>query len=294
MRRATPAVVASAAAILLTTSMVWSGRVAGGSVSLRLGVPAYWSPATAVGTDQFRQLADAAGTVNLLVINGPASAAPVPFDAQTAATIRRLRRAGVTVLGYVDSGYLGRTGLTTTRLRAGSTDVTDWVSQIRSDVADWYDLYGGNGLGGVFIDQTPSSCGDNAEYLNAYRNALHDLRHGHRGATVAINPGTGADECYMQITDAMVVFENTYQVYRSWAPPSWVSKYPTEQFWHLVYDVPTAAAMSDVVDSARQRHAGRVYVTDHPWSATRSQWDSLPTYWTQELCRLAQEATPCS
>lgn len=294
MRKAKPAVVVSAAAILLTTSTAGLGSVGLGSKDPVLGVPAYWSPETAVGAENFRQLADAAGTVNLVVINGPASAAPVPFDAQTADTVRRLSRAGVTVLGYVDSGYLGRTGLTTTRVRSGSTAVEDWVSQIRHDVADWYELYGRYGLGGVFIDQTLSSCGSNDEDVNAYRNALDDVRHGNRGATVAINPGTWADECYMGIADAMVVFENTYDVYRDWEPPSWVRAYPAERFWHLVYDVPTEAAMSDVVGYARQRHAGYVYVTDHPWSATRSQWDSLPTYWKQELCRLGEEDTNCA
>ena len=287
MRRAVPTAVTVAAAMLLTTAVVGSGSVAAGSGGMVLGVPAYWSPATAGGAEEFSQLADAAGTVNLVIVNGPVSAAPVPFDAQTADTIKRLRRAGVTVLGYVDSGYLGRTGLTTTRVNAGSTDIADWVSQIRGDVADWYELYGWYGLGGVFVDQTLSSCGSNGEYVNAYRNALYDARRGNRGAMVAINPGTGAEECYMQIADAMVMFENTYEVYRDWTPPRWVSKYPVEQFWHLVYDASTEAAMSEVVDSARRRHAGHVYVTDHPMSATRSQWDRLPSYWKQELCRVA-------
>jgi Spherulation-specific family 4 len=285
--------VVGATAVLLTVSTVGRDPFAAGSIGPRLGVPAYWSPATAVGAEQFKLLADAAGTVNLVIINGPASAAPVPFDTPTADTIRRLRRAGVTVLGYVDSGYLGQTGLTTTRVRAGSTDIADWVSQIRGDVADWYELYGRYGLGGLFIDQTLSSCGSNDEYVAAYRNALHDVRRESPGAMVALNPGSGADECYMQIADAMVIFENTYDLYQEWAPPSWVSRYPTEQFWHLIYDAPTEATLSDVVHSARRRHAGHVYVTDQPWSATRSQWDSLPTYWQQELCRIAAETTSC-
>src|SRR4029450_1854412 len=184
---------------------------------------------------------------------------------------------------------LGRTGMTTTRVNAGSTEMTDWVAQIRADAADWYDLYGWYGLGGVFVDQTLSSCGQRRVYLNAYREALEDLRRGNRGAAVAINPGTDMDECYMEVADEVVLFENTYDVYRGWTPPSWATKYPVERFWHLIYDAPTPAAMRDPVDRASQRHAGHVYVTDLPWSSTRSQWDQLPTYWNEELCRVAQE-----
>jgi hypothetical protein len=293
MRRASGVALTSTVAALVTLAMVTSGSAGAGVQGLRLGVPAYWSPATAWGADDFRRLADAAGTVDIVIINGPASAAPVPFDPQTARTIRTLRRAGVTVLGYVDSGYLGRTGMTTTRVRPGSTDVADWVSQVRADVADWYELYGWYGLGGVFVDQTLSTCGDDQAYVNAYREALYDVRRGNRGAMVVINPGVAPDECYVHISDAIITFENTYEVYRGWSQPSWASRYPADQFWHLVYDAPTLEAMHDAVHLARQRHAGLVYVTDHPWSSMRSQWDSLPTYWNKELCLVAQETATC-
>jgi hypothetical protein len=286
---------ASTIAMLVTALVVCSRRARAGSGDLVVSVPAYWSPSsTPEGVADFRRLADAAGAVDIVVMNGPASAAPVPFDEETANTIRMLRRAGITVLGYVDSGYLGRTGMTTTRVSPGSADVADWVSQVRADVADWYDLYGWYGLGGVFIDQTLSSCGENEAYLGAYRDALDGAQQGNRGSMmVAMNPGTDTDECYTEIADVIVTFENTYEAYRSWTPPAWTRRYPVEQFWHLVYDAPTTEAMNATVDWAGQRQAGMIYVTDLPMTEARSQWDALPAYWGEELCRVAAEGASC-
>jgi hypothetical protein len=286
---------ASTIAMLMTAVVVGSGTARAGSSQLVVSVPAYWSPSsTPKGAADFRRLADAAGTVDIVVMNGPANAAPVPFDEETANTIRMLRRAGITVLGYVDSGYLGRTGMTTTRVSPGSMDIGDWVSQVSADVADWYDLYGWYGLGGVFIDQTLSSCGENKAYLGAYRDALDGAQQGNRGSMmVAMNPGMDTDECYTEIADVIVNFENTYEKYRNWTPPSWTRRHPVEQFWHLVYDAPTTEAMNAAVDWAAQRRAGMIYVTDLPMTEARSQWDALPAYWEEELCRVDADTASC-
>ena len=81
--------------------------------------------------------------------------------------------------------------------------------------------------------------------------------------------------------------------YRSWTPPSWTRRYPVERFWHLVYDAPTTEAMNATVDWAGRRRAGMIYVTDLPMTEARSQWDALPAYWDEELCRVAAQAASC-
>jgi hypothetical protein len=84
------------------------GGLAGGhDTRQRLAVPAYWTP-DAAGVARFDALVDAAPRVGMVVVNGPNSSAPTPFDPTVAAQIHRLYRAGITVLGYVDTGYLGR------------------------------------------------------------------------------------------------------------------------------------------------------------------------------------------
>lgn len=250
---------------------------------LRLGVPAYWSPDTTDGTAMFQQLVYAVPAVDVVVVNGPHSAPPDPFDPRTAATIARLHREGATVLAYVDSGYLGLTGLPTTRVNPGSTAQADWVAQIGRDIDDWYHLYGAAGLDGVFVDQTPSSCGQDESYLHAYQAALGTLLRRHPEAMVAMNPGMATDECYTDVADALVIFENTYAAYLDWTPPAWVARHPARQFWHLVYDAPSTDAVAAALGMAAQRHAGYVYVTDRELTAGGSPWGALPAYWDTEL-----------
>jgi hypothetical protein len=261
-----------------------AGTGTGAGRGQRIAVPAYWAP-DAAGSARFDVLAHAAPTVDVVVVNGPANGVPTPFDAATAAQVRKLHEAGVTVLGYVDTGYLGRTGLPT---RGGSTRVVDWRAQADREVAGWFGLYGDYGLAGVFLDQVTATCGPDDALVDAYHWVADRLRERSPDAFVALNPGTGADECYADVGDTMVVFENTYQVYRTWSPPEWVSRHPARSFWHLVYGAPSATELRDTVNLAKQRNAGYLYVTDDLIDAAGSPWDTLPPaeYWYDEICQV--------
>ena len=161
----------------------------------QVAVPAYWTP-DAAGAQRFDALAEAVPTVGLAVVNGPTSSAPTPLDPATATQIRKLRRAGARVLGYVDTGFLGSTGMRTTRVNAGSTRGEDWRAQIEHDAATWFELYGDAGLDGIFLDQTVSSCGAGDATVTVYRGVVAALRQRRPGLFVAMNPGTQTDECY--------------------------------------------------------------------------------------------------
>ena len=65
----------------------------------------------------------------------------------------RASATGGEVVGYVDTGYLGLTGLRTHR---GSTLLDDWLEQILREVGTWYRLYGDH-LTGIFLDQVAES-----------------------------------------------------------------------------------------------------------------------------------------
>ena len=248
----------------------------------RIGVPAYWAP-DAAGVARFDALVDAAPRVGMVVVNGPDSRAPTPFDPAVAAQIRKLYHAGITVLGYVDTGYLGRTGMVTTRVNPGSTAVADWRAQANLDAADWFALYGRYGLDGIFFDQTLSGCGVDDADVDAYHAIADTLRERVPDAFVALNPGTGADECYAEVADALVVFENTYATYLAWTPPEWVTRHPTRQFWHLVHGAASVVEMRAALALSRQRHAGFVYVTDDVIDETGSPWNTLASYWREEV-----------
>lgn len=249
----------------------------------KVGVPAYWTPDIPAGVTAFDRLAEATPTVDIAIVNGPEHGPPRPFHPATATAIEKMHAEGVTVIGYVDTGYLGRTGMVTTRVNPGSTEVADWQAQARQDVAAWYDLYGGYGLAGIFFDQALSSCGTDNAFVRAYGQLADVVWDDHDEGFVAINPGTDTEECYTRVSNAIVIFENTYAVYRDWTPPEWVRRHPAGQFWHLVHATPTREQMRDAVALSKQRNAGYVYVTDDTIDATSSPWDRLPAYWREEL-----------
>jgi hypothetical protein len=258
----------------------------------RIAVPAYWEPGSDGGAT-LQRLAAAAPQVAIAIVNGPQDGPPVPFDPATAEAIRTLRAAGIRVLGYVDTGYLGRTGLTTTRVNPGSTEIADWRDQARLDAQTWSTHYGRFGLGGVFLDQALSTCGTAAgdtSYVRVYwqlANAVRDIR---PRAFVAVNPGTDTEECYARVADTIVIFENTYLEYLRWTPPSWVHRYRAGKFWHLVHAAPTQLEMRTAMALSRQRGAGYVYVTDDTIDSTGSPWDTLPPqeYWANELRQVSR------
>ena len=141
----------------------------------------------------------------------------------------------------MDTGYLGRTGMTTTRVNPGSTEIADWREQIRRTRPPGTSCTAGFGLAGIFLDQTLSDCGTGGG-RGALRGRLRarvarEVQRRNRGALIAINPGTSVAECYTDVADVIVIFENTYPVYQEWAPPDWVYRHPETCFWHLVHGV---------------------------------------------------------
>jgi hypothetical protein len=233
--------------------------------------------------------------VDTVIVNGPASGPAVPYDGALAGVIRRLHAAGVTVLGYVDTGYLGRTGAATTRVNPGSTAVADWRAQAVADAAAWQEVYSGYGLTGIFFDQTLPTCGADDEHLDAYGAITGEVWRRDGDAVVAINPGTGVEECYTEVADIIVIAENSLAAYRNWAPPEWVYGHPRNTFWHLVHDAPTATAMREAVTLAQARNAGHVYVTDAPVDTSGGPWNRLPAeaYWSEEVAAVRATRAEC-
>ncbi|MEU4805433.1 spherulation-specific family 4 protein [Actinosynnema sp. NPDC023587] len=250
-------------------------------------IPAYWSPADPDGLTTFRRLAQNRPTTGLVVVNGSLSRPQAPFSPEWAEAIETVHDSGARVLVYVDTGYLGvDVGQGSHPTRDGSTSVDAWAAQIRQDVDEWYALYGDYGVDGVFLDQVLDMCGPDGEYVDRYAAIRDHVRAAHPHARVAINPGTGAEQCYDAVADTILSFEGDHRSYLAHVPPAWESANPRrEKFWHLVYDVPTAQDMAEVVARTKANGAGYVYVTDRPFSP--STWDWLTTYWDAELGEIA-------
>jgi hypothetical protein len=218
----------------------------------RLAIPAYFPPGPIWG-----QMQRAAPTVGIAVVNpasGPGAAANPAYVTAIAAS----REAGIRVCGYVDTDRTGRD------LAAVQAEIARYCA--------WYPI------GGIFLDQA-STTTDALPYYAALHRFIQTKMD---DACVILNPGTTTDERYMNVADILVMFEDTYRVYRTaYRGAGWEQNYPPERFWHLVHTTRTVRQLRHAVALSRKRHAGYVYVTP---GALPNPWDRLPewTSWPAE------------
>lgn len=267
---------AAAVAVLLLASFTGTAQ-ADTEPGVSLAVPAYFYPG-----DLWGQLADPG--VGIVVAN-PFSGPGKDFDPAYAKAVADARAAGVTVLGYVATGYLGSTGRAT---RLGETTPLAWLAQAQQEVDRWYELYGSHGLGGVFLDEVQNVCGPGRAWSDTYRALDESIKSLHRGAFTVINPGIGTEECYADIADVSLTFEGTYDTYRDWQPPAWQRGRDPNRFWHLVHATATKEQMSEAMRLGKERGAGYMYVTP---DVLANPWDTLPDYWQEELAAARSQDT---
>lgn len=214
----------------------------------RIGVPTYFVPGP-----MWDQVNAAGPAVRYVVLN-PASGPGVQPDPGYKATVRRARRAGAEVLGYVDTEY----GLRPFDVVKAEIDQYD----------RWY------GVDGIFVDRTSAGLADLPYYQRVSRYVRRDV-----GGTLALNPGAHADEAYVKLADVVVTFEGDADAYLQNSVPSWVGKYPASRFWHLIYST-SETQLSEVLALSRSQRAGVVYVTDR---ALPNPWDMPASYWQAEV-----------
>jgi hypothetical protein len=238
----------------------------------KIAVPSYMDPGA--NPQDWNALIDAqtskVGVVIANVLNGPT----YQQDQQWVEVIHRAHASGKRVLGYVDTGCLGQTGLLT---RLGSATPADWIAQIEQDVNLWYSFYGDD-LGGIFFDQGFDGSGS----VNWYSFLNQYVKRHHSGSMTALNLGTSVPRSFEHTADVLVTYEGDYSGYVGLNPtsghnfedPRWVPSDP-DKFWHIVYDV-REHQVADVIAKSQTRHAGHVYVTD---GVLPNPYDTIPTYW---------------
>ncbi len=229
-------------------------------LSVDLGVPAYIHP----GLDPraWAQLAAVAADLRFVVVNVGDGVGERSDPAYTSA-IAGLRRAGVRLVGYVDTDY-------------GRRPVDDVVAE----AGTWVSRYG---VAGVFLDQVR---GDFA-WLQHYASCSVGART--VGAQfVVLNPGTACDPGYVDVANVVVTFEGAWTRYTAYEPPGWTTGRPARRFCHLVYDVPPAVMPSCLAEAAR-RHAGTAYFTT---AGAPNPWNRLPAELAAALARAAAIPDP--
>ena len=232
------------------------GRSTAERTGQRAGVPGYFYEET----DWAR--ACVADGVRIIVMN-PASGPGRQAAAHYVTRTRAARASGIRVLGYVSTRW-GR--------RAQRAVLTD-IHRYRR----WY------GVTDVFLDESATA----QDALGWYREVSQVVRRV-PDALVVLNPGVPPDEAYLSVGDMVVVFEGTFDSYRSVRLPAWCAAHPPDRFWHLVHSV-SARSLTDVVSRSRLLGAGTLYVTDQ---SGLNPWGRLPSYWDEELSAiLAPDAT---
>ncbi|MBT2234521.1 spherulation-specific family 4 protein [Nonomuraea sp. NEAU-A123] len=259
-------------ALLLTAT---PAQAADATLDQEIAIPTYFYP----GGDSlayWNQLTTASSKPSIAVanvLNGPTNRKNDDYASVLATT----HSAGVKVIGYVDTGYFGTTGLKT---RLGSTAAADWRAQIQTDIGRWYEFYGSN-IDGIFFDQAQKDCGPTTgseTWVNLYRESSAYVKKYHPGAITIHNPGIAPAACYADSADILVTFEGDYATYLN--PPAerqqaaWEAAYDPKRIWHLVYDAPDATAVAAAVAKSKANNAGYIYVTN---DVMANPWDVLPS-----------------
>jgi hypothetical protein len=210
----------------------------------QLIVPAYFHPAT--HPDEWAWLAERPARIRTIVLNLANGPGDQP-DAVVFPVLDRLRYAGVTVIGYVDTNY-------------GRRSTYEAVAEIRRYM-DWYQV------AGVFFDRAAVAPEDVSLYAELSSRARDLGAH-----IVALNHGAHPVEAYAEHADLLGTFEGPWIAYTELTVPRWVRSRPAGQFFHLLHSVPEAS-FSDALWLAARRNAGCAYVTDRGGS---NPWDGLP------------------
>ncbi len=243
--------------IFILCGLFWAlctGCVLG--VDLRIMIPLYvypswYSPASYAWDD----VAAAGSKVPVTAIinpnNGPDGGPP---NADYVHGLNDLRNGGVTLLGYVATGY-------------GARDLV----AVKADI-DLYDAY--YNINGIFLDEANNTTNHLAYYLNlyAYIKSRTNL------SEVVINPGIETAENYISApaADTAVIFEVDHG-WPAYVPDAYVTNYPPERFCALLYNVTNETVMRQYVDLAVQRNIGYIYVANDKGA---NPWDTIPSYWT--------------
>ena len=193
--------------------------------------------------------------VPVYAIVDPASGPGAAADAGYAAGIGKLQLAGITVLGYVPTGYGSRS-----------------VPAIEADVDRWKSFY--PATQGIFFDEMSIRLGDELIYKTVSQYAKS------KGMTFTVgNPGLDTKPTFVGTTDVIMIYEG------AGFPPTtalsgWHTSYPRTSFGAFAYGVPSLDAAA--VKQARA-YVGYIYVNT---DVLPNPWDTVPSYLSDLLAAL--------
>ncbi len=175
--------------------------------------------------------------------NGPGAAADTGYTAG----IGKLQLAGVTVVGYVATGYGARS-----------------VAVIEADIDRWKSFY--PGMQGIFFDEMSVSLGDEMLYKTISQYAKS------KGMTFTVgNPGIDTTPTFVGTTDVIMIYEGAgFPATNTLS--GWHTSYPKTSFGVFAYGVP---ALDHALIKEARNDVGYIYVNT---DVLPNPWDSVPSY----------------
>jgi hypothetical protein len=193
--------------------------------------------------------------VPVYAVIDPASGPGAVADAGYAAGIGQLQLAGVTVLGYVPTGYGQRT-----------------IADIEANIDRWKSFY--PSTQGIFFDEMSVRLGDEMLYKTISQYAKS------KGMTFTIgNPGLDTKPTFVGMTDVIMIYEGS-GFPATTALSGWHTSYPRTSFGLFAYGV---AALNHALIKQARAYVGYVYVNN---DVLPNPWDTVPSYLSDLLADL--------
>jgi hypothetical protein len=193
-------------------------------------------------------------SVPVVAIVNPNSGPGASRDASYSTGIGKLQLAGITVIGYVATGYTAR-----------------GIPAVEADIDRWKSFY--PTIQGIFFDEQSNQTGDEAFYRTVSQYAKANAL----SFTVG-NPGADTGPTYVGVVDVGLIYEslglpNTNTL------SGWHTSYPRSNFGIIPY----GAALDHAYVTSAKAYVGYVYVTS---DTLPNPWDSLPPYFADLLADL--------
>lgn len=224
---------------------------------LRVLVPAYFYP-DQKGLDEWNRLIAAARRVPIIAVANVSSGPGAAVDTNYAKIIPTAVKAGVTVIGYVNTAQGTRP-----------------IDEVEADIQRWVRFY--PPIQGVFLDaQAPEA--SSVPYYQTIRRLIDRQI---PGAVVISNPGTICRQEFFRepVADLTCIFEVT-SGFDTFEPPPWATEAIRRRCVALPYKIGPAALMKTYLARAVTMRLGAVYVTD---AGGNNPWHRLPMYWDEEV-----------